>query len=427
MNSRQPGGIRPPVRILSARFIAMSAAFAVFQTGFAQTYRIVDLGTPGNAGSYSDPHGINASGSVAGEWEATNSNFQSAFFYILGTNLDLGGAGGSYAIAHAINDSNLIVGESGVGFTGFSHSFIYSNGVTSDLGTYQGNYSIAWAINKAGQAAGESTDSVQPSAQVKAIWWHDGAKILLGTLTNGDYSSAHGINDSNMIVGESSAISGVTNTYAFVYSNGIMSGLGSFPGGTYSSASCINNSGQIAGEAGESNGDVHAFVIFTNGVMTDLGTLGGNFSTAAAINNSGVVVGYSLISSGDAHAFLYNGSTLLDLNNFIGSTVCTNLISADGVNDSGQITGSGYTPAGDYHAFLLTPAITLSAPTLLSNGQFSITASGAPGERFVFQGTTDFSTWNSISTNTFSGSTFVCTDNSTSTNHYRFYRAMLLP
>jgi probable HAF family extracellular repeat protein len=428
MNSLQPGGIWPPVRILSARFITIIAAFGVFQAGFAQTYRIVDLGTPGNTGSYSDPHGINASGSVAGEWEATNSNFQSAFFYFLGTNLDLGGAGGTYAIAHAINDSNLIVGESGIGFTGFTHAFIYSNGVSSDLGTYGGNYSIAWAINKAGQAVGESTDSAQFNAEDQAIWWHDGVKTLLGTLTNGDYSSAHGINDSNVIVGESSAISGgVTNTYAFVYSSGVMSSLGSFPSGNYSSASCINNSGQIAGEAGQSNGDVHAFVIVTNGVMSDLGTFGGNYSTAAAINNSGVVVGYSLTASGEAHAFLCKGSTLLDLNNFIGSTVCTNLISADGINDSGQITGSGYTPAGDYHAFLLTPAITLSAPTLLANGQFSVTASGAPGERFVFQGTTDFSTWTSISTNTFSGSTFVCTDNPTSTNHYRFYRAMLLP
>jgi probable HAF family extracellular repeat protein len=406
-------------KLFGTAFVA-SLVWLAFQCALAQSYTIVDLGTPGNSGSYSDPHGINQSAAVVGEWEATNSIFPQAFFCSQGTNTSLGTVS---AIAYGINNSNHIVGESGaVNY----QAFLYANGVITDLGTIVGTYSVAWAINNSDQVVGESTTSNLPNSPIHAVWYHSGAKTDLGTLTNGDYSSAFGINDSNVIVGESSVLSG--DTYAFICTNnGGMVSLGTL-GGNYSSARAINNSGQIVGESWTTSGDTHAF-LYSGGSMTDLGTFDGNYSTANAINSAGQVVGYATTAGGDARAFLFEGTDLLDLNNLISpSSVCTNLISADGINDRGQITGSGFTASGAYHAFLLTPSVTLTAPTMPTNGQFKLTVQGMPGQQFILQATTNLTAnWTPLSTNTAATGTLTCTDAAAANFQCRFYRAQLLP
>ena len=180
-----------------ANFAWLAADF--LQPAAAQSYLVVDLGTPDNSGSYSAAHGMNQSGAVVGEWEPTNSIWQQAFFYRDGTNGDLGGlnvGGGVYAIAHAVNSSNQITGESGIAAI---HAFLYTNGAMTDLGTLGGGYSTAWAINSAGHVVGESTISFVPNPPDHAVWYHGGAKTDLGTLPGGNYSSAKGINDSGVI------------------------------------------------------------------------------------------------------------------------------------------------------------------------------------------------------------------------------------
>jgi len=406
-------------RFSSAAFLSLFfLGLFTGQLARTQGYTVIDLGTPGNSGSYSDPHGINQSGGVVGEW-ATSIGSSQAFFYSQGTNTSLSAVA---AIAHGINNSNHIVGESGVAAT---HAFFYTNGTMNDLGTIAGTYSVAWAINNSDQVVGESTTSNLPNPPVHAVWYHGGVKTDLGTLTNGTYSSAFGINDSNVIVGESSVLSG--DTYAFICTNsGAMASLGTL-GGNYSSARAINNSGQVVGESFAASGETHAF-LYSGGVMTDVGTFGGNYSTATAINSTGQVVGYALTGTGDAHAFLFKANTLIDLNNLISSSsVCTNLISADGINDAGQITGSGYTTNGIYHAFLLTPAVTLTASPGLTNGKFMLTVQGAPGQHFAIQASTNFVNWTSLNTNTLVSASTNWLDADVPTNNYRFYRAVMLP
>jgi probable HAF family extracellular repeat protein len=139
------------------------------------------------------------------------------------------------------------------------------------------------------------------------------------------------------------------------------------------------------------------------------------------------VVGYALTTDGNQHAFLYDGTTILDLNNLISSAVCTNLVSADGINDAGQITGSGYTTKGIYHAFLLTPAVTLTASPGLTNGKFMLTVQGAPGQHFAIQASTNFVNWTSLNTNTLVSASTNWLDADVPTNNYRFYRAVMLP
>ena len=68
----------------------------------------------------------------------------------------------------------------------------------------------------------------------------------------------------------------------------------------------INSAGDVTGVIELPNEDTHAFV-YSNGGMTDLGTLGGGTdSVGKDINDSGQVTGWSDTANGQ-HAFLYDG------------------------------------------------------------------------------------------------------------------------
>jgi probable HAF family extracellular repeat protein len=86
----------------------------------------------------------------------------------------------------------------------------------------------------------------------------------------------------------------------------------------------------------------HAF-IWSNGTMTDLGTLGGNFSAANAINGSGAAVGWAQTKAGSSDAALWNAPTITDLARL-------GVVGAFGINDSGQIAGMCTDATGDAFA-----------------------------------------------------------------------------
>ncbi len=72
----------------------------------------------------------------------------------------------------------------------------------------------------------------------------------------------------------------------------------------------------------------HAF-LYSNGTMSDLGTLGGTFSKGYAINLSGEVVGTADTKTG-TDGFLWNGKSMLDLGTWTPS----------GIDNVGQIAGT---------------------------------------------------------------------------------------
>src|SRR2546426_137688 len=76
-----------------------------------------------------------------------------------------------------------------------------------------------------------------------------------------------------------------------LWQDGRMLELGTV-GGRGSLGLAINNRGQIIGSAGTRAGEDHAF-LWEGGKMTDLGTLGGEWSVAYAINNRDQIVGTS--------------------------------------------------------------------------------------------------------------------------------------
>src|SRR5258706_5067537 len=122
--------------------------------------------------------------------------------------------------------------------------------------------------------------------------------------------------------------------------------LGTLPGGSASGAKAINVSGEITGWA-FSNSTVSDAFLYSNGAMTNLGTLGGSSGIGNGINKSGQVAGYSTNGSGTYRAFLSGGGSLTDIGDLGGGSAV-----AYAVNDAGQVVGSAVTAAGSNHPFL---------------------------------------------------------------------------
>jgi probable HAF family extracellular repeat protein len=98
----------------------------------------------------------------------------------------------------------------------------------------------------------------------------------------------------------------------------------------------LNNAGQIVGFAGNGAGAIHT-VLYSDGVLTDLGDFGGKDSYGTAINDAGAITGSILTASGEQHAFLYRDGALLDL----GAGTA-----GYGINSQGDVVGSRQTANG---------------------------------------------------------------------------------
>jgi probable HAF family extracellular repeat protein len=176
----------------------------------------------------------------------------------------------------AINAHGQIAGFINVPGTAFRHAALYDGREVRDLGTLGGSDSVAYDLNDAGEVVGES--------QIDSEGWRN----------------------------------------AFLYRAGVMKSLG------WWRAYGINNHGHAVGASLDAFS--HHAILYRNGGIKDLGTLGGPKSVAFSINDAGQVAGISDGPSAQPRAFLYDRFGMRDLGGlsmpFPGQIL----------NDSGQIS-----------------------------------------------------------------------------------------
>ncbi len=414
----------------SALALALAASSASAGQGL---YSITDLGTLG--GSQSAAYGINNAGQAVGSADVTTTSpiSKHAFLYTNGVMTDLGVLGtytsvqGTVSVSEAdgINSTGQIVGFS-YNSSGAIHAFLYDQGQMNDLGVLAiAQQSKADFINDSGQIVGWSVPAGPQHA-----FLYDGANMNdLGTL-GGTASFAYGINNSGQIVGDSWTNTSALSDIAFIYSNGVMTALGSLGNLPAIQALAINDSGQIAGYAGgvDTGGPTvkHGF-LYSGGTMTDLGNLGGYYTNVvpSAINNSGQIVGGISGYQTAAHAFLYSGGTMSDLNNLVDPGSGWTLTRATGINNNGQIVGIGTNPSFRSHGFLLTPRPALRN-LRLSGGQAQFDLSGMTGVTYRVEYALSLPTtnWLVLTNLSMSASPVQIMDTTNTRTGERFYRAV---
>jgi probable HAF family extracellular repeat protein len=141
--------------------------------------------------------------------------------------------------------------------------------------------------------------------------------------------------------------------HASKWQEGVLTDLGALPGGSNSQAFWVNEHGQITGFAQSGINDpllgiqrFHA-VLWSEGNIIDLGTLGGDESISQAINDQAQVVGDATLNDNpdplsflgaQTHPFIWEKGTLQDLGTLGGPDAFAYLL-----NKSGQVAGVSYT------------------------------------------------------------------------------------
>lgn len=201
---------------------------------------------------------------------------------------------------NSLNDNGDIAGSYVIG--GVTHGFILSAGKTTSLDYPNATYTGAYAIGPYGDVVGRYRDS----AGTTHGFIYSGGKYTTLDIPGSSFTRILGINALGDLTGGYTS-SGVN--HAFVMTNPVagytVTDLGVLPGGPFSQASGGNtNNGLITGGAGAADGTLHA-VLWQYGQMFDFGVggLGGANSFGVGVNEAGVVAGEAETSDSDAEDF----------------------------------------------------------------------------------------------------------------------------
>lgn len=308
-----------------------------------QSYSVVDLGTLGGTSSFAT--GLNNSGQVVGYGTNAGGTLL-PFIYSGGTMSPIGSTSGQ---AMGINDSGLVVG------------FYFGAGGGADLPFFSSGGGAPTNLPGTGRAL-----SVNASGDILV-------RSALGGTTSAVYSGGSfgptmpllgsSINNAGVVAGN--FVSG-GRPHAAIYSGGVLTDLtlsGGIPGPS-SYGIAINNTGQVAlTSQATTMFSSYRFAGGTSmsiGMLTAPGTPGAGTPDvqAMAINSAGWIVGHADVPNDvvpfSGHAFLFDGTTMVDLNNLISPGSGWRLTGATGINDAGWIVGTGVI-GGNSHAFLLMP------------------------------------------------------------------------
>jgi probable HAF family extracellular repeat protein len=313
-------------------------------------YTVVDRG-PSLVRTLTETPGLNNQGDIA-IWHSVSANVMPGVVFHGNETIEITGEKDFSLVYPAdINDRMVVVGSlQAPQDLRFTHAFKWSDNTLEILRSLGGRYDTATSVNARGDAVGSAETS---SGARHAVRWRGTQPRDLGLLAQGDYSSARDINDQGDVVGEANLVRN-GKPKAFLWHAGKMEQLPDLPGGSFCSGQAINDRGVIAGSCDLVNGIAHG-VIWRNGSVEDLGTLGDEDapSTALDINNQGDVVGTSE-AEGKLVAFLWERGKMINLNKAIPPGSGWSLLVASRINSKGEILGRGYL-RGAIHAFLLQP------------------------------------------------------------------------
>ena len=255
-------------------------------------------------------------------------------------------------------------------------------------------------LNNLGHVVGDNENGIEfdpvtyPGSSLEHAFLHDGASMQeLGALTGDNRSIAFAVNDSDVIVGYSTADDSALLDHAFRYDpvTQVMEPIPALSGGTKNIAKSINASGRIAGDSYDYDKSMiadaadRAFYCDDpcgaselNRVPTLTGYQDetGDNNYADGINDNGQVIGYSfirLVTDNSVvppdtgifnHAYIYDPATdtLTDLGTLLADNLGDSY--AYGANNSGQVVGESQVvgvdpgtqqPALFSHAYLYNP------------------------------------------------------------------------
>lgn len=369
--------------------LAFAGLVAQAQTGGHPRYSVTDLGTLG--GSFSLAYGINDRGQIDGFSTLSGDAALHSFILERGVMTDLGTLGGQNSQSFAgLNDVPQVPGSAeestpdpnGEDFCGFgTHliclGFLWQDGLMAPLDTLGGNNSQAAEVNARGQIAGYAEtarpDKHCPAPQVlhfRPVIWDEGSIRSLPLYKGDSEGAAFWINNRGDVVGASGSCSiynpdlglPLEARHALLWSNGKVTDLGTLGGKLNNAGFAINERGEIVG-ASDLPGDTyqHAF-LWQKGTMSDLGTLKGDvLSAALGINNGDQVTGVSSDANGNLRAFLWQDGAMTDLNTLVSDESPLYLLHGFGIGSDGRIVGFGCVPdtcgtsSPAIHAFLATP------------------------------------------------------------------------
>lgn len=199
-------------------------------------------------------------------------------------------------------------------------------------------------------------------------------------------SAANGLTLDGFVVGYQ--LVGPSQPHAVIFSQGVLRDLGTL-GGDASLANAVDRDGRVVGWARLPDANRHAF-LWADGAMQDLGTLGGPWSMALALNASQVVVGASAVDDARVQVpFVWSpslGMRPLPLSPSTGGQ-------ANDINDAGFIVGYLTEPMGATRAFLYDGIAVRPLPELEAPGSkaYAVNARGdAAGYSFAGEGPPHF-------------------------------------
>ena len=246
----------------------------------------------------------------------------------------------------AINNSGTVVGYCLTGVEGDSfHMVLWKNGLLTDLDVFYGRSLTAYDIND--------------DEQIVASTNGGGGTFLLdnGSVTEigPPFSYVFGINAHGQVVGQSPE-------RGLLWTNGIVTNLGSLSG-IYSFAEALNDMGQIVGGDGWPGTSLHPtmWTVDASGSVvqsiTDLGTLGGD-GWATDINNAGQVVGMTRTvkknrESEHHFAFFWENGPMVNLGTL--KRPYAHFSWAEAINENGFVVGNSYDNNHNSKAVLWLP------------------------------------------------------------------------